>query len=219
MRKAERLDIARTAHGRNAAAHWPAAGSDAGQRAAAPAGEPPLSRQSVWYRLMKLTNLINRPFFSRFAERYRLTINDARVLVTLASMPDAAAHELCDATGMHPMNVSRSVATLRGQGRVAERRDPDNRRRKMLRLTPKGWAACRSFAPDMERMSSFLLASMSQLEVEFLSRLVDLLIDRLESAGPRPGAPASEFAAAAPPRVHNGADRLERGWNAERNRD
>jgi DNA-binding MarR family transcriptional regulator len=138
---------------------------------------------------MKLTNLINRPFFSRYAERYHLTINDARVLVTLASMPEAAAHELCNATGMHPMNVSRSVATLRRQGRITERRDPTNRRRKMLRLTPKGWAACRSFLPDMDRISNFLLASMSPLEVEFLGRLVDLLIDRLETADSRSDLP------------------------------
>jgi len=145
-------------------------------------GSPALSQQTVWFRLMKLTNLINRPFFSRFAARYHLTINDARVLVALASMQSAAAHELCDATGMHPMNVSRSVATLRRQGRISERRDPENRRRKLLRLTPRGASVCRAFVPDMDRMSEFLLASMSALEVEFLSRLVNQLIDRLESA-------------------------------------
>jgi DNA-binding MarR family transcriptional regulator len=147
---------------------------------------PALSQKNVWYRLMKLTNLINRPFFSRFAKRYHLTINDARVLVTLASMPEAAAHELCDAAGMHPMNVSRSVATLRRQGRIAERRDPDNRRRKMLRLTAKGWTVCRAFVPDMDRMSEFLLSSMSAPEIEFLSRLVDQLIERLETASGEP---------------------------------
>ncbi len=219
MHKAERLDMSRPAHGRDAAALLQAAAPVGRQRAAAAAGEPALSQQSVWYRLMKLTNLINRPFFSRFAERYHLTINDARVLVTLASMPEAAAHELCDATGMHPMNVSRSVATLRRQGRIADRRDPDNRRRKMLRLTPKGWTVCRSFAPDMDRMSSFLLASMSPLEVEFLGRLVDQLIDRLESVGSRSGLPPNEFAAEALRRVHNGADRLEQDSDEERNRE
>ena len=140
---------------------------------------------------MKLTNLINRPFFSRYAERYRLTINDARVLVALASMREAAAHEVCEATGMHPMNVSRSVATLRKQARISERRDPENRRRKILRLTPKGLTVCRSFVPDMNRMSDFLLASMSALEVEFLSRLVDLLIRRLETTDSHSGAAAS----------------------------
>lgn len=198
MRKAERLETGKAAaRGRDAAAvsgtaalcggRPRAGGADA---LAQPAdSQPALSQRSVWYRLMKLTNLINRPFFSLYAARYHLTINDARVLVTLASVPEAAAHELCEATGMHPMNVSRSVATLRAQGRIAERRDPANRRRKMLRLTARGWSACRSFVPDMERMSNFLLASMSPLEVEFLGRLVDQLIARLETIDSRSGLP------------------------------
>ncbi|MGH8327738.1 MAG: MarR family winged helix-turn-helix transcriptional regulator [Steroidobacteraceae bacterium] len=189
MHKAERLDRAGSAHGREAAQLLQASVGADGAASAVPtalrapaAGSPALSQQSVWYRLMKLTNLINRPFFTRYAARYHLTINDARVLVTLASLTEAAAHELCDATGMHPMNVSRSVAALRREGRISERRDPQNRRRKLLKLTPKGWAACRAFAPDMDRMSSFLLASLSPLEVEFLSRLTDLLIHRLQGA-------------------------------------
>lgn len=189
MRKAERSNIAGIASERDGPGNSPgvtgASPSDVASDTAAA-----LSQQSVWYRLMKLTNLINRPFFSRFAARYHLTINDARVLVTLASMPEAAAHELCETTGMHPMNVSRSVATLRRQGRITDRRDPANRRRKILRLTPKGWTVCRSFVPDMDRMSQFLLASMSPLEVEFLSRLVDLLLARLESPDARRGTPS-----------------------------
>lgn len=183
MRKAERADVGQTLRGRDLPPLLDAA-SLVESRARLPnvtVGSP-FSQQTVWYRLMKLTNLINRPFFSRFAERYHLTINDARILITLASMPEAASHELCDATGMHPMNVSRSVATLRRQGRIAERRDPENRRRKMLSLTPKGWAVCEAFMPDMNKMADFLFSSMSPLEVEFLSKLVDLLICRLETA-------------------------------------
>jgi len=192
MRKAERVEPGKVPRGRDAAAlRETSAPAEGPLRAQAAHGGAALSQQTVWYRLMKLTNLINRPFFSRYAERYHLTINDARVLVTLASMPEAAAHELCDATGMHPMNVSRSVAALRRQGRISERRDPGNRRRKILRLTPKGWAACHSFVPDMNRMSEFLLASMSPLEVEFLGRLVDLLIARLEHVDSRSGLPST----------------------------
>ena len=192
MRKSGRAESVRAVRGREAVGALRAIASDDRVRSPpALVGDGALSQRTVWFRLMKLTNLINRPFFSRYAERYRLTINDARVLVALASMREAAAHEVCEATGMHPMNVSRSVATLRKQARVSERRDPENRRRKILRLTPKGLTVCRSFVPDMNRMSDFLLASMSALEVEFLSRLVDLLIRRLETADSHSGAAAS----------------------------
>jgi DNA-binding MarR family transcriptional regulator len=142
--------------------------------------DPIVSPQVVWYRLLKLTNLIGRPFFTRFAQRYELSSNDWRVVTTLASMPESASHELCQVTGMHPMNVSRSVASLRKQGRVSERTDPANRRRKILSLTPKGWEIYNRGVPEVRKVAQLLFASMSPLEIEFLDRLVDLLIGRLE---------------------------------------
>ena len=142
--------------------------------------DPVLSPQVVWYRLMKLTNLISRPFFNRFAQQYELSSNDWRVMMTLAAIPESASHELCQVTGLHPMNISRSVATLRKQGRVTERTDPANRRRKILSLTPKGWEVYNHGAPKVRKMSEFLFASMSSLEVEFLGRLVDQLVSQLE---------------------------------------
>lgn len=146
--------------------------------------DPTLSQQVVWYRLMKLTNLLSRPFFARFAEKYEMSINEWRIIITLANMGEAAAHELCEAIGMHPMNVSRSVAILRNQGRVKERRDPDNRRRKILSLTPEGWAVCNALTPHVKKVAEFLFDSMTPLEVEFLSKLIDLLIERLQSVDP-----------------------------------
>lgn len=142
--------------------------------------DPIVSPQVVWYRLLKLTSLMGRPFFTRFAQQYELSANDWRVLTTLASLPESASHELCEVTGMHPMNVSRSVATLRKQGRVSERTDPNNRRRKILSLTPKGWDIYNRGVPQVRKLAQFLFSSMSPLEVEFFGRLVDLLVNRLE---------------------------------------
>ncbi len=142
--------------------------------------DPILSPQIVWYRLLKLTNLMGRPFFTRFAQAHELSGNDWRVLTTLAAMPEAASHELCQVTGMHPMNISRSVATLRRQGRVSERTDPANRRRKILSLTSKGWEVYNAGVPQVRKVAQILFASMSPLEVEFLGRLVDVLVSRLE---------------------------------------
>ena len=46
---------------------------------------------SLLYRLLKLSNLIGRPFFAHFADRYDLTMNDLRVLMTLAPLEEAAS--------------------------------------------------------------------------------------------------------------------------------
>ena len=139
------------------------------------------SHPSLLYRMLKLSNLINRPFFSHFAGRYDLTLNDLRVLMTLAAMSEAASHELCQITGMHPMNVSRSVARMRRQGRIVERSDPSNRRRKILTPSAEGWALYGKLAPHVKVLSQFLFDALSPLEAELLARLTDLLTARLEA--------------------------------------
>ena len=127
-----------------------AAAAPAATEAAAPRGQGWLHAVSaaddpahqapalLLYRLLKLTNLISRPFFAQDAERYQISMNELRVLMTLALAPlrEAASHVLVDAAGMHPMNVSRAVAALRRHGRVQQCTDPHNRRRKLLHLTP-----------------------------------------------------------------------------------
>lgn len=133
------------------------------------------------YRLLKLTNLISRPFFAQDAERYQISMNELRVLMTLAPLREAASHELVDAAGMHPMNVSRAVAALRRHGRVQQRTDPNNRRRKLLQLTPEGLALYRNLVPHVQQIATRLFATMSGEEVATLSRLIDTMTARLET--------------------------------------
>ncbi len=170
-----------------------AAAAPAATEAAAPRGQGWLHAVSaaddpahqapalLLYRLLKLTNLISRPFFAQDAERYQISMNELRVLMTLAPLREAASHELVDAAGMHPMNVSRAVAALRRHGRVQQRTDPDNRRRKLLQLTPEGLALYRSLVPHVQQIATRLFATMSGEELAMLSRLIDTMTTRLET--------------------------------------
>jgi len=145
---------------------------------------PRLSHPVVLFRLLKLSNLLTRPFFAHFSDRYDLSLNDLRVLMTLATMRQAAAHEIGEAVGIHPMNVSRSVATLRRQGRLEERQDPLNRRRKILSLTEEGRALHSKLIPHVRKISEFAFSSMSQLEEESFGKLLEVLAAKLETVDP-----------------------------------
>lgn len=136
------------------------------------------------YRLLKLANLISRPFLASDAQRYQISMNELRVLMTLAPLREAASHELVDAAGMHPMNVSRAVATLRRQGRLVQRTDPHNRRRKLLQLTPEGLALYRSLVPHVQQVAASVFGAMSADEIATLSRLLDGMTARLEATPP-----------------------------------
>jgi len=154
-----------------------------GSASAPPGGGPVLPDESadLVRTLTKLSNLVGRPFFSHFADRYDLTRNDVGVLLTLTEMSEAAAHDLCRVTGMHPMNVSRSVARLRRQGRISERSDPANRRRKILTPTPAGRELADALRPHVKAMGDFLCASLTELEADFLGKLLRRLIERLQA--------------------------------------
>lgn len=128
------------------------------------------------YRLLKLSNLILRPLYAQRAEAYELNVNELRVLMTLAPMGEAASHELCEVAGLHPMNVSRAVSTLRKQGRIEERRDEENRRRKLLRLTPEGQQVFDELEPDATLAMGRLFDGMDDKALRHLSLVIDKLI-------------------------------------------
>ena len=136
----------------------------------------PASSQDVWYRLMKLGNLVNRPFFSLEARLYHISINEWRIIMTLAYLGETAAHELADASGLHPMNVSRSLALLRRQGRVEVRVDPDNRRRKLFRLTLSGKTLHREISPHMKKRADQLFDLLTERQIDQFGRTIDQLI-------------------------------------------
>ena len=82
------------------------------------------------------------------------------------------------------MNVSRSVAALRRSGRVEERRDPDNPRRKILSLTPEGLSLHRKLTPHVDAISEFAFSAMSAEDEAFFDELLELLIVRLQAVDP-----------------------------------
>jgi DNA-binding MarR family transcriptional regulator len=104
----------------------------------------------VVYRLLKLSNLISRPFLA------------------------------ANVAGMHPMNVSRAVAALRRHDRVCQRADPNNRRRKLLQLTPQGWALYRRLLPHVSEVAKEVFRDLTKNEIAQLSRLIDMMTARLE---------------------------------------
>lgn len=141
---------------------------------------PVLTPEMVGFRLLKLTNLLSRPFFGRFAKQHALTLTEWRTMVVLANRPGSAAQDVSAATGLHAMNISRALAGLRAAGRVEEARDPENHRRTLLWLTKDGERTFQEIAPHSEQQARMLLDVLSPAELATLSRLVDKLTARAE---------------------------------------
>jgi DNA-binding MarR family transcriptional regulator len=134
-------------------------------------------------RIVRLSNLLSKPFFTRYAERFDLSLNEWRVMAMLSERPRIAATDVSVLTGMHPMNVSRSVRRLARMGRITRSTNSADRRRTCLELTPVGAAIVRKVAPGAVRREQLLEQALGPAGTRAFNRLLDQVIVELEALG------------------------------------
>lgn len=140
-----------------------------------------LSPDLIGFRLLKLTNLMSQPFFSKIAQQHALTLNEWRSMVAISASPGCAAEDISAATGLHPMNISRAVTGLRKRGFVQRAQDPQNHRRHLLTLSAEGRAKFDEIAPTSENQSRQLMSPLSEEEIEAFSVLLNKLLRQAEA--------------------------------------
>jgi len=133
------------------------------------------------FRLLKLTNLVSRPFFGQIAKKYQLTLNEWRTIFVLANHPGIPAIDISSHTGLLPMNISRALASLRKLAYITEAPDPRDMRRNLVWLTRDGVQAYQAIADYAREDTRRLFADIPSQDLETFSRVVDFLIARTES--------------------------------------
>lgn len=133
------------------------------------------------HQLLKLTNRLMAPFSTHLAHRYRISLNEFRMLMTIGALGQTASHELAELTGVNVMSVSRAVSTLQRHGRIEVVRDPKNRRRKWLTLTDEGKRLYEIMRPRSEQVANYLFSDLSAAEVTQLDTILTRLISTLEA--------------------------------------
>ena len=126
-------------------------------------------------RLLKLGSLINTPMIDGVCDPSGLSPIELKVLIALTGEGDLAGHDLVEIMGMPAMTVSRALALLRRRGWIEDCADPDNRRRKPVRLTAEGRAATDRLSPLLEAMARALLGGLGKGERQHLAHTADKL--------------------------------------------
>jgi len=137
------------------------------------------------HQLLKLTNRLMAPFSTHLAHRYKISLNEFRLLMTIGALGKTASHELAELTGVNVMSVSRAVATLQRHGRIEVVRDPANRRRKWLTLTEEGERLYAIMRPQSEKVADYLFSDLDQSEITQLETILTHLIATLEAKDER----------------------------------
>lgn len=143
-----------------------------------------LAEGALVHRLLRLVNLLAKPFQERFGTRYRLSLAEWRIMMVLAANPGATATEIADWTGLHVMNVSRSVARLVRTKRVLREIDREDRRRNLLRLSRDGEALYRRIAPSAQAREDIVRSVLSGREAASFRRMLDRMIDHMRHEAP-----------------------------------
>ena len=138
-------------------------------------------RAAMLHQLLKLTNRLMAPFSTHLAHRYKISLNEFRLLMTIGALGRTASHELAELTGVNVMSVSRAVATLERNGRIEVVPDPRNRRRKWLSLTEEGQRLYDIMRPQSGKVADYLFSDLSDAETAQLGTILTRLIDTLEA--------------------------------------
>jgi DNA-binding MarR family transcriptional regulator len=138
-------------------------------------------KAAMLHQFLKLANRLMAPFSTHLSHRYKISLNEFRLLMTIGRLGRTASHELAELTGVNVMSVSRAVATLRRHGRIEVVRDPRNRRRKWLSLTEEGERLYAIMRPQSEKVAEYLFSDLAAGEVAQLATMLDRLITTLEA--------------------------------------
>ena len=111
--------------------------AESGGRRTAPA-QPDNPGDNILALVHVFSNLIGRAFYGPLEKRHHLSIQQWRILLTLAQRPGATAVDIIVRWALQPMSVSRGVRELEQRGLIERRTGSGDRRSQELFLTRKG---------------------------------------------------------------------------------
>ncbi|MFU8814373.1 MAG: MarR family winged helix-turn-helix transcriptional regulator [Pseudomonadales bacterium] len=129
------------------------------------------------YRLARLSNLIRQTTSDVYLKSAGMTGREWRVLGMIGLRGPLSAAETAELTGMDRATITRSVDRLESSGFVERGKDPRDRRRIVLEVTPRGRRKCDQIIPLLEEDGRYYEAALSASEVRQLLNVIGRLED------------------------------------------
>ncbi len=123
-----------------------------------------ISESELLLDILMLGAFVNTPMKDGVCSPAGIGLTDLKIVMALKNTGDLAGHDLIEIIGIAPMNVSRALRQLREKGWIEDAPDPENRRRKPVRLTKKGHAAHDRLQPSFEEVASALVGNLTKTQ-------------------------------------------------------
>lgn len=131
----------------------------------------------IGYRMVLLVNLQAQSFSRAYGKKFRISINEWRIMLALAGYPGIHSAEASYISGLSKMNVSRGLRILQRGGLVSVRPDAADGRRKILNLTPAGEQVFEAVMPVAESRNRAMWGHLSAAERRKVCAWLDKAIE------------------------------------------
>jgi DNA-binding MarR family transcriptional regulator len=149
-----------------------------------PAAQPDSPADNILALVHVFSNLIGRAFYSPLEARHRLSVQQWRILLTLAQHPGATAVDIIARWALQPMGVSRAIRELEQRGLIIRRIGSSDRRSQELFLTRKGERVYDTVVPDANARYHEIVDCLAPGERARLARALVELIANAKRLGP-----------------------------------
>jgi DNA-binding MarR family transcriptional regulator len=127
------------------------------------------------YKMSVVANRVSQSIGRLFEEKFNLQIPEWRILMALYAYGDLVFNEVVDRTSMDKARVSRGHRRLMDLGMIQPVDDPNDARKLILSLTPKGEKMCTAILPEVVAREAWFLAALEPHE----QRQLDVILDKL----------------------------------------
>ena len=137
--------------------------------------------QPINYRLNLIAHRWSALVTATARSKYRIKPAAMRLLTVIARYEPISPGELVERTALDSPKVARAVSLLVDDGLVWRAADPNDGRRAVLTVTPKGAQVFAGIDAFCQRTEDRVTASLTQAERRYL----ELILDKLEGATQR----------------------------------
>ncbi len=133
------------------------------------------------YRLSVLEQRISHAIARQYSDEFSLTRMQWRVLSTISMFNNMNASKICQFTRMDKMQVSRAIHGLNQQKLIAQKKNQQDHRCRVLNLTSRGRKIYSKIVPLVLNEETRIFSTLSKKELKTFDQLLHKLSDSLEA--------------------------------------
>ncbi len=132
------------------------------------------------YRLAKVAEAVSHSMSQIYGERFRMSRDEWRVLAAAGEADEMQTKEVAARTGLDKVSLSRAASKLEDRGYITRTESREDRRIKIIRLSPTGRATLSEVSRIVNERAAYLLEGLMEDERAALEGAIEKLENRAE---------------------------------------